>query len=63
MAYLATGDQARALEWLEIAAQRAANHEVDEENNVLVALTTNVTNDPVLRQPEFVAALARVRGD
>jgi len=63
MAYLATGDQARALAWIEIAAERAANHEVDEESNVLVALTTNVTNDPVLRQPEFVAALARVRGD
>jgi TolB-like protein/DNA-binding winged helix-turn-helix (wHTH) protein/Flp pilus assembly protein TadD len=63
MAYLATGDQARALEWLEVAAERAANHEVDEESNVLVALTTNVTNDPVLRQPEFVAALARIRGD
>ena len=63
MVFLATGDQARALEWLEIAAERAANHEPDEDSNALVALKANITNDPVLRQPEFVSVLARIRGD
>ena len=63
MAYLAVGDQARALERIEVAAARAANHEPDESVNALLALQANVTNDPVLRQPEFVAALARIRGD
>jgi TolB-like protein/DNA-binding winged helix-turn-helix (wHTH) protein len=63
MGYLAIGDQARALEWLEIAVGKAANHEPDQDWNALVALKTNVTNDPVLRQPEFVEVLARIRGD
>jgi hypothetical protein len=63
MAYLAVGDEARALEWLEIAAEKAANHEPDEDATVLVALKTNVTNDPVLRQPEFVDVMSRIRGD
>jgi TolB-like protein len=63
MGYLAIGDQARALEWLEIAAEKVANHEPDQDWYALVALKTNVTNDPVLRQPEFVEVLARIRGD
>ena len=63
MAYLAIGDQTRALESLELAAQKAANHEPDEGFYILLALKANVTNDPVLKQPEFVSALARIRGD
>ena len=63
MAYLAIGDQTHALESLELAAQKAANHELDEGFIILLALKSNVTNDPVLKQPEFVSALARVRGN
>jgi TolB-like protein/DNA-binding winged helix-turn-helix (wHTH) protein len=63
MAYLAKGDQASALESLELAAQKAANHEPDEGLIILLALKSNVTNDPVLRQREFVNALALVRGN
>jgi hypothetical protein len=63
MAYLAIKDHTRALESLELAAQKAANHEPDEGFIILLALKSNVTNDPVLEQPEFVSALARVRGN
>jgi len=63
MAYLAIGDETRALESLELAAQKAANHELDEGFIILLALKSNVTNDPVLKQLEFVNALARVRGN
>jgi tetratricopeptide (TPR) repeat protein len=63
MAYLAIGDQTRALESLELAAQKAANHELDEGFYILLALKSNVTNDPVLEQPAFVRALAHVRGN
>ena len=63
VAYLAIGDQTHALESLELAAQKAANHELDEGFIILLALQANVTNDPVLKQPEFVSALARVRGN
>ena len=63
MAYLAKGDQTHALESLELAARKAANHEPDEGFLILLALKSNVTNDPVLKQPDFVSALARVRGN
>jgi TolB-like protein len=63
MAYLAIGDQQRALEWLETAARKAADHEPDEGFFQLINLRMNVTNDPVLKQPEFVAVLDRIRGD
>ena len=62
MAYLAIGDHTRALESLELAAQKAANHEPDEGLIILLALKSNVTNDSVLKTPEFVSALARVHG-
>jgi hypothetical protein len=51
----------RALESLKLAARKAANHEHDEGFIILLALKSNVTNDPVLKQPEFVSALARIR--
>jgi tetratricopeptide (TPR) repeat protein len=63
MANLAIGDQRRALEWLEAAAAKAANHEVDEGFFNLMALRSNTTNDDVLRQPEFAALLERIEGD
>lgn len=63
MAYLAVGDETQALESLERAARKAVNHEPDEGFIILLALKANVTNDPVLRQPAFVSALARIRGN
>ena len=63
MASLAVGDEARALEWLETAADKAANHELDEGFFNLMALRANVTNDETLRQPQFVAVLGKIKGD
>ena len=62
-AYLAIGDEERALEALERAADRAANHQPDEGFWSLMNLRMNVTDDPVLRKPEFAAVLQRVKGD
>jgi TolB-like protein len=63
MAHLAVGDETRALEELRIAARKAREHEPDEGFFMLMELRMNVTNDDVLRKPEFVEALGRVRGD
>ena len=63
MANLAIGDEARALEELRVAAEKAANHEPDEGFFQLINLKLNITNDPVLRQPEFVEVLDLIRGD
>lgn len=63
MASLAVGDEARALEWLEMAADKAAAHELDEGFFNLMALRANVTNDGTLRQRPFVEVLSRIQGD
>jgi TolB-like protein len=63
MAYLAIGDHEQALKWLEAGAEKAAKHEPDPGFIGLMFLKMNVTNDPVLRQPEFTSVLDRVRGD
>jgi len=63
MASLAIGDEARALEWLEAAARKAASHEIDEGFFNLMALRSNVTNDNVLRQGSFVDVLTRIKGE
>jgi TolB-like protein/Tfp pilus assembly protein PilF len=63
MAYLAIGDNEQALKWLEAGAEKAAKHEPDPGFINLMNLKMNVTNDPILRQPEFVAVLERLRGD
>ena len=63
MAYLALGDQPRALERLESAADAAARHELDEGFFNLMALRANVTNDDVLRQREFADVLGRIKGE
>jgi len=63
MAYLALGDQRRALERLETAADTAARHELDEGFFNLMALRANVTNDDVLRQREFADVLGRIEGE
>jgi adenylate cyclase len=63
LAQLAIGEQARALEQLELAAEKAAAHELDEGFFSLMALRANVTNDDVLRQRDFAAVLARITGE
>jgi len=63
VAYLAIGDHEQALHWLGVAAEKAEMHEPDAGWVGLLNLKMNVTNDPVLKQPEFVAALERIRGD
>jgi tetratricopeptide (TPR) repeat protein len=63
MAYLAIDDETHALASLELAARKAANHELDEGLIILLALKANVTNDPVLTQPKFVSTLAGIRGN
>lgn len=62
-AHLAVGDEARALEQLTAAADKAAAHELDEGFFSLMALRADVTNDDVLRRPQFVDALARLTGE
>jgi tetratricopeptide (TPR) repeat protein len=62
-AYLAIGEHEKALEWLEIAARKAARHEPDAHFYSLMNLRLNILADPVLDRPEFVAALSRIRGD
>jgi hypothetical protein len=63
MAYLAIGDQAKALEQLKLGAERARNKVLDPGFFQLMNLRMNVTNDAVLEQPEFVAVLAELTGD
>jgi TolB-like protein/tetratricopeptide (TPR) repeat protein len=63
MASLAVGDETRALEWLEMAAAKAAAHEPDEGFFNLMALRANITNDGTLRQRPFVEVLDRIQGD
>ena len=63
VAYLAIGDEAKALEWLEVGAKKAANHEPDEGYQNLLNLKLNVTNDPRLKKPEFANVLSRIKGD
>jgi tetratricopeptide (TPR) repeat protein len=62
-AYLAIGEDEKALEWLRFAAQKAARHEPDANFYPLMHLRMNVLADPVLDRPEFVAVLDRIRGD
>jgi tetratricopeptide (TPR) repeat protein len=62
-AYLAIGEHEKALEWLELAAEKAARHEPDAHFYGLMHLRMNALADPVLDRPEFVAALGRIRGD
>jgi TolB-like protein/tetratricopeptide (TPR) repeat protein len=63
MVHLGLGDEMQALAWLEKAALRAKNHELEESNLALMNLTMNVTDDPRLKQPEFAAVIGRIRGD
>ena len=62
-AYLAIGEHEKALDWLEVAAEKAAKHEPDAGFYSLMNLRMNVLADPVLDRPEFAAVLGRIRGD
>jgi TolB-like protein len=63
MAYLAIGDEARALEQLEIVAEKARNHVPDEGYLAALNLRMNFLDDPRLEQPAFSDVLSRIRGD
>jgi TolB-like protein/Flp pilus assembly protein TadD len=63
LAYLAIGDQRRALEQLEQAAVKARNHEPDAGYLQLMNLRMNYLADPVVGAPPFAGVLARIRGD
>ena len=61
--YLGIGDQEKALEQLRFGAQRARDHVLDQGFFTLMNIRMNVTRDPVLEQPEFVAVRERLQGD
>jgi hypothetical protein len=61
--YLAIGDQERALEWLEVVADKAQNHVIDEATLNVLHLKMNYMNDPVLREPRFVEVFSRIHGE
>jgi len=63
MAAAAVGDYDEMLRWLETAAEKVRNHEVDEGFIALNNLRMNITADPALEQPRVRAALDRIRGD
>jgi len=63
MAAAAIGNYDEMLRWLEIAAAKVRNHEVDEGFIALNNLRMNITADPALEQPSVRAALDRIRGD
>ena len=63
MAAAAVGDYDETVRWLDIAAEKVRNHEVDEGFIALNNLRMNITADPALEQPRIRAALDRIRGD
>lgn len=63
VAYLAIGDEQRALEQLEIVAEKARNHEPDQGYLNVMNLKMNYLSDPRLEKPEFVDVLGRIAGD
>ena len=63
VAYLAVGDEDEALRQLEIAAEKARNHEPDQGYLHLMNLRMNFLADPRLEEPRFAGVLSRIRGD
>jgi tetratricopeptide (TPR) repeat protein len=63
LAYLAVGDETRALEQLEAAAAKVARHEADAGYLSLMNLRMNFLADPLVTTPRFAEVLARIRGD
>lgn len=62
-AYLAIGDDERALEWLERGAGKARRHELDTGFPELMNLRLNPFGDPRLDRPRFVEVRSRLIGD
>ena len=62
-AYLAMGDQQKALEQLREGTERARNKVLDPGFFQLMNIRMNATADPVLEQPEFAAVRAALSGD
>ena len=63
MGYLAIGDEAAALHQLELAAEKARNHETDQGYLQLMNLRMNFLADPRLGKPPFAEVLSRIQGD
>jgi TolB-like protein/Flp pilus assembly protein TadD len=63
MIALAVGDEARALRALEAAAEKVERHEPDAGFLNLMQLKTEPWLNPALSKREFVAVLARIKGD
>jgi adenylate cyclase len=63
MMYLALGDRARAVDELEAAIVKIENHRIDQGFFNLLNVRMNVTADPLLEEPEFVALREKLRGD
>ncbi|MGD2168487.1 MAG: hypothetical protein PVF63_10300, partial [Gammaproteobacteria bacterium] len=63
MVALAQGDRAAAIEQLEAALAKIANHEVDEGYFNLMNLRMNYMADPVLNEPVFADLRSRLHGD
>jgi adenylate cyclase len=61
--YLATGEQGKALEELQLGAERARNHIIDPGFFTLMNLRMNLGRNPVLEQPGFVDARKALHGD
>ncbi len=63
MASLATADEAGAIKWLEMAADKVSRHEIEPSYYTLLNLKMNFTNDPLLKEPRFAQVLSRIKGD
>ena len=63
MAAAAVGDYDEMLRWLENAATKVRNHEVDEGFIALNNLRMNIMADPAFEKPRIRAALDQIRGD
>ena len=61
LAYLAVGENDRALGWLTCVVEKAEAQEGDQGYFATNTIRGNVLNDPVLERPEFAAARERLR--
>ena len=59
-AYLAIGREQRALQHLEIVAEKVRNQEPDQGFFNLMDLRMNITKDPLREDPRFKEVLGRV---
>lgn len=62
-AHLVLGDTESALNWLQVAAQKAAQHEPEAGFFGLMMLKMNIAADETLTEPAFADVLARIHGD